>query len=41
MLAGLGLVFGQRLGGNPGLWAIALAAAGIVLTAVGAVLDIA
>jgi hypothetical protein len=41
MLAGLGLVVGQRLGGNPGLWAITLAAAGIVLTAVGAVLDIA
>jgi len=27
--------------GNPGLWAAALAAAGIILTAVGAVLNIA
>ncbi len=41
MLTFLGLVIGHRLGGNPGLWAVALAAAGIILTGVGAVLNIA
>jgi hypothetical protein len=41
MLTLLGLVVGHRLGGNPGLWAAALAATGIILTAVGAMLNIA
>jgi hypothetical protein len=41
MLTFLGLVVGHRLGGNPGLWAAALAAAGIILTGVGAMLNIA
>ena len=41
MLTFLGLAVGHRLGGNPGLWAAALAAAGIILIAVGAALDIA
>ncbi len=41
MLTFLGLVVGHALGGNPGLWAAALAAAGIILTAVGAALNIA
>jgi len=34
-------VVGHRLGGNPGLWAATLAAAGIILTGVGAMLNIA
>ena len=41
MLTFLGLAVGHRLGGNPGLWAAALAAAGIILIAVGAMLNIA
>ncbi len=41
MLIFLGLVVGHRLGGNPWLWAAALAAAGIILTGVGAMLNIA
>jgi len=41
MLTLLGLIVGHRLGGRPGLWAVALAAAGIIVTAVGAVLNIA
>jgi len=40
MLIFLGLVGGHRLGENPGLWA-ALAAAGIILAGVGAMLNIA
>ena len=41
MLTLLGLVIGRRLGGNPGLWAAALAVAGIILIGVGAALNIA
>ena len=41
MLTFLGLVIGKRLGGNPRLWAAGLAVAGIILTGVGAVLNIA
>ncbi len=41
MLTLLGLVVGRRLGGNPLLWAAALATAGIILTGVGAELNIA
>jgi len=41
MLTILGLVIGRRLRGNPGLWAAALAAAGIALIVIGAALNIA
>ena len=41
MLTFLGLVIGRRLSANPGLWATALAAAGVILIVVGAALDIA
>jgi putative Mn2+ efflux pump MntP len=41
ILTFLGLVIGRRLGGNPGLWAVALAAAGIILIVIGAALNIA
>jgi hypothetical protein len=41
MLTFLGLVTGRRLRGNPGLWAAALAVAGIILTGIGAALNIA
>jgi hypothetical protein len=41
MLTFLGLVIGFRLRGNPWLWAAALALAGIILTGVGAALNIA
>lgn len=41
MLTVLGLVIGRRFGGNPVLWAVALAAAGIILIVMGAVLNIA
>ena len=41
MLTFLGLVIGRRLRGNPGLWAAALALAGIILIAIGAALNIA
>jgi VIT1/CCC1 family predicted Fe2+/Mn2+ transporter len=41
MLTFLGLVVGRRLGARPGLWAVALAVAGLALIAVGAALDIA
>jgi hypothetical protein len=41
ILTFLGLAIGRRLGARPGLWAAALAVAGVVLVAAGAVLDIA
>lgn len=41
MLTSLGLVIGRRLRGNPGLWAAALAVAGIALTVIGSALNIA
>jgi hypothetical protein len=41
MLTFLGLVAGHRLGGNPGLWTAALAAAGTILAGAGAMLNIA
>ncbi len=41
MLTLLGMVIGRRLGGNPALWAAALAVAGVILIAVGAALNIA
>jgi hypothetical protein len=41
MLTFLGLVIGRHLRGNPGLWAAALATAGIILIGVGAALNIA
>jgi hypothetical protein len=41
MLTLLGLAIGRRLGGNPGLWAVVLAAAGVILTVIGAALNIA
>jgi len=41
MLTFLGLVIGKRLSANPGRWATALAAAGVILIVVGAALDIA
>jgi hypothetical protein len=41
MLTLVGLVIGRRLRGNPGLWAAALAVAGIILIGIGAALNIA
>ena len=41
MLTFLGAEIGRRLGGNAGLWAAALAVAGIILIGVGAALNIA
>ena len=39
MLTFLGLVIGKRLSANSGLWVKALAAVGVILIVVGAVLD--
>jgi len=41
MLTFLGAEIGRRLGGNAGLWAAALAVAGVILIGVGAALNIA